>query len=279
VTAPVQTPPLAPEVDTRPVVIRVDHVYKRYAANEYRPSLRHELVNSVKRVFRIAAPKQVSTPFYALQDIDFTIRQGEAVGIVGRNGSGKTTLLRLMSGITKPSSGEIEINGRFAALIALSAGFNMEMSGRKNIYLNAAIQGLQPQDVRPLEDAIIDFAELGSFIDLPVKRYSSGMVARLGFSVAIHILPDIVFLDEVLAVGDEAFAAKCSERITGLREQGRTIVMVSHSASAVRKLCTRAIWIDKGIQKIDGNPDEVLQAYAASFAEVPAQESVLKLRR
>lgn len=278
-TAPVQIPMFAPEVDTRPVVIRVDHVYKRYTANEYRPSLRHEFVNSFKRLFRVAKPKQASEPFYALQDIDFTVRQGEAVGIVGRNGSGKTTLLRLMSGITKPTSGDIEINGRFAALIALSAGFNMEMSGRKNIYLNAAFQGLMPPDVRPLEEAIIEFAELGPFIDLPVKRYSSGMVARLGFSIAIHILPDIVFLDEVLAVGDEAFALKCGERIMGLRDQGRTIVMVSHSAVSVRRLCTRAIWIDKGVQKMDGNPDDVLKAYAASFPANTPKDAVFNLRR
>lgn len=264
-TAPAQTPIREAEIDTRSVVIRVDHVYKRYTANEYRPSLRHEFTNSVRRLLRAPAPKQAATPFYALQDIHFSVRQGEAVGIVGRNGSGKTTLLRLLSGITRPSTGSIEINGRFAALIALSAGFNLEMSGRKNIYLNAAIQGMQPRDVQPIEQAIIDFAELGEFIDMPVKRYSSGMAARLGFSIAIHILPDIVFLDEVLAVGDEAFALKCNERIMGLREQGRTIVMVSHSAPAVRRLCTRAIWIDKGIQRIDGHPDEVLNAYSASF--------------
>lgn len=277
-TAPVETPTLAPEIDTRPVVIRVEHVYKRYTANEYRPSLRHELVNSVKRLFRVAAPKQQANPFYALQDINFTVHQGEALGIVGRNGSGKTTLLRLMSGITKPSSGQIEINGRFAALIALSAGFNMEMSGRKNIYMNAAIQGLLPSEVRPLEAAIIDFAELGQFIDMPVKRYSSGMIARLGFSIAIHILPDIVFLDEVLAVGDEAFALKCNERIMRLRDEGRTIVLVSHSAPAVRKLCTRVIWIDKGVQRMDGPPDKVMAAYAASFSGVPGQDSIVKLR-
>jgi ABC-type polysaccharide/polyol phosphate transport system ATPase subunit len=249
-----------------PVVIRVEHVYKRYYLSEYRPSLRHDLGGIIARLRRARARVDsgyapIDRTFYALKDIHFNVRKGESVGIIGRNGSGKTTLLRLLSGITRPTEGKIEIDGRFAALIALSAGFNYEMTGRRNIYLNAAIQGVPPHETRHLEQAIIDFAELGAFIDQPVKVYSSGMIARLGFSIAVHILPDIVLLDEVLAVGDEAFAKKCSERIMRLRDEGRTLVMVTHSAEAVEKLCSRAIWLHQGVIQIDGAPDVVLKAY------------------
>lgn len=254
-----------------PVVIRVEHVYKRYYLSDYRPSLRHDLSSVLARLRRARARADVNyapadRTFYALKDIHFNVRKGESVGIIGRNGSGKTTLLRLLSGITRPTEGRIEIDGRFAALIALSAGFNYEMTGRRNIYLNAAIQGVPPQETRHLEQAIIDFAELGEFIDQPVKVYSSGMIARLGFSIAVHILPDIVLLDEVLAVGDEAFARKCNERIMRLRDEGRTLVMVTHSAEAVEKLCSRAIWIHKGEMQIDGAPADVLAAYQQGIA-------------
>lgn len=268
----IDSPVLQSEIvtdDARPVVIRVENVSKRYTLNNYRPSLRHDLQNVLKRIVRRAAVEigraEPEMSFYALKDISFSVRKGEAVGIIGRNGSGKTTLLRLLSGITRPTSGKIEIDGRFAALIALSAGFNAEMTGRRNIYLNAAIQGVPPPDVRPIEQDIIDFAEIGAFIDQPVKLYSSGMIARLGFSIAIHILPDIVFLDEVLAVGDEGFANKCHQRIMQLHDEGRTLVMVTHDPDAVRKLCTRVIWINKGVQMMDGDPADVLRAYSESF--------------
>ncbi|MDZ4763158.1 MAG: ABC transporter ATP-binding protein [Chloroflexota bacterium] len=260
-----------PEEST-PVVIRVENVSKRYTLNDYRPSLRHDLkhifARALRRVKIDPAQPAMETRFYALKDVSFSVRKGEAVGVIGRNGSGKTTLLRLLSGITRPTTGRVSIDGRFAALIALSAGFNAEMTGRKNIYLNAAIQGVPPPEVKPIEDAIIDFAEIGAFIDQPVKLYSSGMIARLGFSIAIHILPDIVFLDEVLAVGDEGFAAKCHQRIMGLHDEGRTLVMVTHDPDAVRKLCTRAIWINKGVLMQDGEPDGVLKAYSESFRAV-----------
>jgi ABC-type polysaccharide/polyol phosphate transport system ATPase subunit len=263
----------APADDPRPVVIRVDDVSKRYTLNNYRPSLRHDLQQFLARIVRrtraevrpSASESTLDTAFYALKNISFSVRKGESVGVIGRNGSGKTTLLRLLSGITRPTTGRLTIDGRFAALIALSAGFNAEMTGRRNIYLNAAIQGVPPPEVAPIEDAIIDFAEIGAFIDQPVKLYSSGMIARLGFSIAIHILPDIVFLDEVLAVGDEGFAAKCHARIMGLHEAGRTLVMVTHDPDAVRKLCTRAIWINKGVLMQDGAPEGVLKAYSESF--------------
>jgi ABC-type polysaccharide/polyol phosphate transport system ATPase subunit len=244
------------------IVIRVDGVTKRYALAHYRPSLRHDLRRLLRRD---PTPTPADTPFYALRDVSFGVRRGESVGIVGRNGSGKTTLLRILSGITRATSGSVSISGRFAALIALSAGFNAEMTGRRNIYLNGAIQGVPPRAMAALEPAIIDFAGLGAFIDQPVKLYSSGMIARLGFSVAVHILPDIVFLDEVLAVGDEGFAAQCHARIAQLRDEGRTILLVTHDADAVRRLCSRVLWLDAGSLRMDGAPAEVLPAYSESF--------------
>lgn len=204
-------------------------------------------------------------PFYALRDVSFSVQKGESLGIIGRNGAGKTTLLRLLSGITQPTLGEVTVYGKFATLIGISAGFNFELTGRKNIYLNSAFFGWRPEQVRDIEAQIIEFAEIGEFIDAPVKLYSSGMVARLGFSIAIHLLPDIIFLDEVLAVGDAKFAEKCWERITDLRKGDRTIVMINHSEAAIRKLCTRAIWLDHGEVMIDSSTDEALAAYTAGL--------------
>jgi ABC-type polysaccharide/polyol phosphate transport system ATPase subunit len=211
--------------------------------------------------------KTQQEPFYALRDISFAVRKGDSIGIIGRNGAGKTTLLRLLSGITSPTRGSIEVKGRFATLIGVSAGFNFDMPGRKNIYLNAAFFGWDPEQVQEIEQKIIEFADIGEFIDAPVKVYSSGMIARLGFSIAIHLLPDIIFLDEVLSVGDAKFAAKCDERIRGLRDENRTIVLVSHSATSVEEMCTRAIWLNKGQLMLDGGTGEVLNAYAESLKE------------
>lgn len=246
------------------VVIRVDHVYKEYRQHMRQLSLRHETGAALQRVLRRYVTKAAKEPFYALRDVSFTVQKGESLGVVGRNGAGKTTLLRLLSNITRPTSGNIEVTGRFATLIGVSAGFNFDMPGRKNIYLNAAFFGWDPEQVREIEPKIIDFADIGGFIDAPVKVYSSGMIARLGFSIAIHLLPDIIFLDEVLSVGDAQFAAKCQERIRGLRDEKRTIVLVSHSATSVTEMCTRAIWLDHGELKMDGATKDVLAAYAAN---------------
>jgi lipopolysaccharide transport system ATP-binding protein len=245
-------------------VIRVDHVYKEYRQHMRQLSLRHETGAALQRILRRYVTKSVREPFYALRDVSFTVHKGEALGVVGRNGAGKTTLLRLLSSITRPTSGTIEVSGRFATLIGVSAGFNFDMPGRKNIYLNAAFFGWDPEKVKEIEPQIVEFADIGDFMDAPVKVYSSGMVARLGFSIAIHLLPDIIFLDEVLSVGDAQFAAKCQARIRGLRDEKRTIVLVSHSPASVKEMCTRAIWLDRGELKLDGSTDEVLAAYAAS---------------
>ena len=250
--------------DARPAVIIADHIYKRYRKQSQQVSLRHEAQRLLKRALR-RDTGPIEEPFWALRDVTFTIRAGESVALIGRNGAGKTTLFRVLCGITHASQGRATINGRFATLIALGAGFNMERSGRENILLNAAIQGVPIPQVKRLMPEIIAFSELGDFIDTPVKRYSSGMVTRLGFSIAVHIFPDIIFLDEVLAVGDAAFQLKCMERIAAMKAEGRTLMFVSHSADTVHELCERAIWLEHGQVRMDGAAADVVAAYEATI--------------
>ncbi|MBW4437910.1 MAG: ABC transporter ATP-binding protein [Pleurocapsa minor GSE-CHR-MK-17-07R] len=245
----------------RKMVITADKVWKRFVQNEYRPSLRHEAVTLVSRWLHHSQRRAAVEPFWALREVSFSIYEGESVALIGHNGAGKSTLFRILCGVTEPTVGTVSITGRFAPLLALGAGFNPELSGRKNIYLNAAIQGLKEKEIDSILPDIVEFSELGAFIDIPVKRYSSGMAARLGFSVAIHTVPDIVFLDEVLAVGDAAFQEKCKTRILQLKSEQRTIMLVSHSTASVRNLCNRAIWLDQGQVMMDGPVEEVTQAY------------------
>lgn len=257
----------APDGEIREPVIVVDHVWKAFRPRTHQVSLRHEAIRLLKDPFRREADPE--TPFWALRDVAFSMCPGESVALVGRNGSGKTTLLRVLSGITRPTRGLVHVGGRFATLIGLGAGFNVERTGRENIYLNAAIQGVPPQKVGAFLDDIIAFADIGEFIDVPVKRYSSGMVTRLGFSIAAHIFPDIIFIDEVLAVGDVAFQEKCINRILEMKREGRTILFVSHAADTVRQLCERAVWLHHGEVQFDGSTDEALARYEAMLhAEV-----------
>jgi len=249
----------APANDIRPVIV-ADGVWKGYRTPHQQISLRHEAGRLLRRR-RALAGERSEEPFGALKDVSFTIRPGESVGLVGRNGSGKTTLFRVLCGITRATRGRVEVHGRFGSLIALGAGFNPEQTGRANIYLNAAMHGINPRETDRLLPEILAFAELGDFIDAPVKRYSSGMVARLGFSVAVHILPDIVFIDEVLAVGDAPFQAKCIERLQAMKTEGRTLVFVSHAAEAVQLLCERSLWLHEGQLAVDGPTPEVLHHY------------------
>jgi len=253
--------------ETREIALSVSHVWKRYTQNERHVSLRHEAANLMKQWFQRERLSHQTPPFWALKDVSFTVHKGESLGIIGRNGAGKSTLFRVLSGVTEPTQGTVTVNGRFAPLLALGAGFNPELSGRKNIYLNAVMQGMKLSDIDKIVPQIIEFSELADFIDLPIKRYSSGMASRLGFSVAIHTLPDIVFLDEILAVGDAEFQEKCKTQILRLREEQRTILFVSHDAGAVRTLCSRAIWIDHGQLVMDGAVDEVLHAYQGGGAD------------
>jgi ABC-type polysaccharide/polyol phosphate transport system ATPase subunit len=202
-----------------------------------------------------------SAEMWALRDVSFKVSEGEALGIVGHNGAGKTTLLKLLSRITAPTKGRIEIHGRLAALIEVGSGFHPELTGRENVYLHGAMLGMRRNEITEKMDSIIAFSGLEKYIDVPVKRYSSGMYVRLGFSVAAHLEPDIVLLDEVLAVGDVAFQAKCLERISALREAGRTIVFVSHDLASVYRLCDRAILLHHGCVVMDGPPRTVVDEY------------------
>jgi lipopolysaccharide transport system ATP-binding protein len=195
--------------------------------------------------------------------VTFEIEHGETVGIIGPNGAGKSTVLKLISRIVEPTSGEIEVNGRVGALLELGAGFHPDLSGRENIYLNGSILGLNRREIDCKLGEIISFAQLDRFIDMPVKHYSSGMRMRLGFSIAAHIDPDILLVDEVLAVGDESFQRKCLDRIHDLREGGTTILFVSHGIASVARLCHRAIWLDEGELVIDGLARDVTEGYLA----------------
>ena len=201
------------------------------------------------------------SPMWALRNVSFQVRQGEALGIVGHNGAGKTTILKILSSITTPTSGEITVRGRMAALVEVGSGFHPELTGRENINLHGAMLGMRRSEIRQKLDSIIEFSGVGQYIDVPVKRYSSGMYVRLGFSIAAHLNPDILLLDEVLAVGDAAFQAKCLDRLAELRRTGRTVVFISHDLAAVYRLCDRAILMDHGRVVADGPPRQVIDEY------------------
>ena len=201
--------------------------------------------------------------FEALKGVSFSIGDGEVVGIVGRNGSGKSTILKIMAGVYRPTAGIVKISGKVAALIELGAGFHAELTGRENIIINGLLLGLSKREIRQHEQQIIDFAELGDFIDSPVKQYSSGMYMRLAFAIATEVDPDILLIDEILAVGDAAFQTKCMARIDDFRRHGKTIVFVSHSAASIRLICNRALLIHDGTIADDGATEHVLAQYEA----------------
>jgi ABC-type polysaccharide/polyol phosphate transport system ATPase subunit len=201
------------------------------------------------------------TELWALRDVDIDVAPGEALGVVGENGSGKSTLLKLLAGIIPPHEGSVEVGGRVASMLELGAGFHPDFTGRENVYMNAAIQGLSRRDVDARMDAIIAFSELEAFIDNPVRTYSSGMYTRLGFAVASHVDSDVLLLDEVLAVGDEAFQRKCLGRVFEYRRGGGTVVFVSHDAEAVERVCDRAVLLDHGELVAEGRPGDVLATY------------------
>jgi ABC-type polysaccharide/polyol phosphate transport system ATPase subunit len=197
----------------------------------------------------------------ALRDVSFRIEPGETIGILGRNGSGKSTLMRLIAGVTSPSAGLVRVVGRVAPLLSVGVGFHQEMSGRENVYVNGMLLGLTHDEVTALFDEIVEFSEIGEFIDTPVKFYSSGMYVRLGFSVAIHISPQILLLDEVLAVGDVAFQLKCFDRMREMQRRGTTIVMVSHNMHAIRLLCPRVLLLRKGVLEFDGDSETAISRH------------------
>lgn len=203
--------------------------------------------------------------FYALDDVSFTIQQGESVALIGRNGSGKSTMLKVLAGVMYPTKGSVQVNGSIAPLIELGAGFDMDLTARENIYLNGAVMGHDRAFMDEHFDSIIDFAELREFVDVPVKNFSSGMVARLGFSIATEVKADILICDEVLSVGDFMFQQKCQKRMERMLSGGTTLLFVSHSLPQVKKLCTHSIWLDHGHKRADGPTEEVCEQYTAAM--------------
>jgi ABC-type polysaccharide/polyol phosphate transport system ATPase subunit len=244
--------------------LRLKEVSKRYRIRRESEGARASLLSKLTSLTR-------KEDFWALKDVSFEVERGTALGIIGHNGAGKSTILKLLSRITTPSSGEIMINGRLSALIEVGSGFHPELTGRENIYLNGSILGMLRREITDKLDSIVSFAELRQFIDTPVKRYSSGMYVRLGFSIAAHLNPDILLLDEVLAVGDAAFQQKCIQRITELKQGGTTIVFISHDLRAVQKLCDRVILLKKGQIEADGGPEETIALYQSSSQQLAAE--------
>jgi ABC-type polysaccharide/polyol phosphate transport system ATPase subunit len=207
--------------------------------------------------------------FFALRNIDFRIEPGESVAVIGANGAGKSTLLSLVAGLAPPDLGVVDVNGRIAALLELGAGFHPDLTGAENVHLNAALLGLSRKQLTEVFADIVDFAELADFIDEPLRTYSAGMAMRLAFSTAVNVDPDILLIDEVLAVGDQAFQAKCFERICDFRRRGKTILCVSHVSGMVQQLCPRAIWLDHGDLLLDGPMAEVADAYVGRLRSNP----------
>lgn len=243
------------------VAIRVENLSKCYQIYD-RPQdrLRQSIIPRLQRLAgRVST--QYFRDFWALRDVSFDVRKGEAVGIIGRNGSGKSTLLQMICGTLNPTYGSVQISGRIAALLELGAGFNPEFTGRENVYMNAAVLGLNKEEIDSRFDGIAGFADIGDFIEQPIKTYSSGMVVRLAFAVAINVDPEILVVDEALAVGDELFQRKCFSRIEAIRSGGATILMVSHSGAQIVQLCDRAILIDRGERISDGSPKTVVGYY------------------
>jgi lipopolysaccharide transport system ATP-binding protein len=234
--------------------IRFEQVSKRYRIGRGIPTLRGLLASR--------DTPQDEKYHWAIRDVSFELEPGGSLGIIGPNGAGKTTILKLLSRVTFPTSGEIEVSGRSSALIELGAGFHPDLTGRENVYLNGTILGLRRSEIKARFDRIIDFAGIGKYLDTPVKRYSSGMYARLGFAIAAHVDPEVLLVDEVLAVGDYAFRMKCHERMKALRACGTTLVFVSHNMQDVRRVCDRGIVLYRGEKAFDGPADEATAEYA-----------------
>ncbi len=256
------------------VDLKFNKVSKRYR-------VRQELGQNAARnriIRKIQGLRQRTEDFWALRDVSFDVERGQAIGIIGHNGAGKSTILKLLASITAPTSGEITINGRLSALIEVGSGFHPELSGRENIYLNGSILGMRRREIHQKLDRIVDFAGIRQFVDTPVKRYSSGMYVRLGFSIAAHLDPDILLLDEVLAVGDAAFQAKCLQRIDELKAAGTTIVFISHDLGAVERVCDRVLLMQRGEVVTDGSPAQAIAEYQrqSSSSEVSKNNQLSK---
>lgn len=260
-------------------VIRVRNVSKLYRVGALKPARRDlretlaEIVAAPLRRWRFwneyDIPKEEQ--FWALQDVNFDVHHGEVVGLMGRNGSGKSTLLKILAQVTEPTTGRIELFGRVGSLLEVGTGFHHELTGRENVYLNGAHLGLSRRVVKSVFDEIVDFSEVGRFIDTPVKRYSSGMYVRLAFAVAAFLRPDVLIVDEVLAVGDIHFKQKCLQKIGEVAKQGSTIFLVSHSPGRIKSLCDRVFLLDQGRMVYDGTPEDVLERYYTLSGRTEAQ--------
>ena len=223
-------------------------------------------VDNLKELFIKFVKRQLKyTELEVLRNISFHVNRGESVGILGRNGAGKSTLLKLISGIIEPTSGTITVRGTIVPLLKLGAGFDMEATGKENIFLNGAMLGFSKKEMQARYDSIVAFSELEKFMNMPLKNYSSGMIARLGFSIAVDVNPDLLIIDEVLAVGDASFQKKCAEKIAQLQENGTTLLLVSHSPAMVKKLCKSALWIKNGSVVMYDDANKVSDAYAADM--------------
>ncbi|MDD1702932.1 MAG: ABC transporter ATP-binding protein [Methanoregula sp.] len=251
-------------MSTDPPAIHVSHLSKQYrlgGPQEPYRTLRDSLVNSLKSPLKVFHKVPPPDGFWALKDVSFEVEPGEVIGIVGRNGAGKSTLLKILSRITSPTEGTVELHGRVGSLLEVGTGFHPELTGRENIYLSGSILGMKRREIDAKLDDIVKFSEIEKFLDTPVKRYSSGMYVRLAFAVAAHLEPEILLVDEVLAVGDAAFQKKCLGKMGDVAKEGRTVVFVSHNMNAVINLTHRCLWIDKGTIKMQGPSTEIVTKY------------------
>jgi ABC-type polysaccharide/polyol phosphate transport system ATPase subunit len=255
---------LTPAID----VVNVSKVYRRYAQKKQFATLKSAILDG-----SLLGDLRPDETFQALKNVSFTVPKGCTYGVIGSNGSGKSTLLKCVAGITRPTQGDVKVDGRISALIELGAGFHPEISGRENIFINGIMLGLTKKDIQRRFDEIVDFAEMQDFIDAPVKTYSSGMYMRLGFAVAVHVDPDVLLVDEVLAVGDQSFTHKCLDKFSEFRRRNKSILLVTHSLDLVEKFCDTAHWLKKGVTKGEGDPKRVVAAYVMDVED--AEENTL----
>ncbi len=276
------------------IVIKVENLSKSYYLSHKRkerfPTLRDALVAKAEEYgARLLHPFKASSgepltnsagieEFWALKDISFGVNQGDRVGIIGRNGAGKSTLLKILSRITEPTTGRVSIKGRVASLLEVGTGFHPELTGRENIFLNGAVLGMSKQEIRRKFDEIVNFAEVEKFLDTPVKRYSSGMYVRLAFSVAAHLEPEILIVDEVLAVGDSQFQSKCVDKMRTVSSQGRTVIFVSHNMGIISNFCSRGILLNRGQIELSGDVKEIVGSYLLISQNMPSKGEKLKNR-
>jgi lipopolysaccharide transport system ATP-binding protein len=251
-------------------IIEVKNLSKKYALGQQEPyyALRDALDNLFRDPFKAVKKKSKPDEFWALKNVSFDIEQGDVVGIIGRNGAGKSTILKILSQITLPSEGEIILRGRVGSLLEVGTGFHPELTGRENIFLNGAILGMKKSEVKRKFDEIVDFAEVETFLDTPLKRYSSGMYMRLAFSVAAHLEPEILIVDEVLAVGDAEFQKKCMGKMSDVAQAGRTVLFVSHNMSAIQNLCNKGIYLEKGRLTAKGEVNDLVNLYLKNKSEI-----------